>query len=667
MWLGQCHTFFSPQALSSMVSVSQGAFAAPTEVRDTRFGPCYIEPVYRRDTRFRLIRSSSAFDPRYDLPWVLLKVLSGLVDFKLFVRDIVSLKKTKEQLIQLLGETDNRVIALSGKWGTGKTHMWNEVQAASGDGQVKNALYVSLFGVSSIDQFKRKLIEAAIPGVESHGGLFDGLKNLFKTGVTAASEHYKALAAINGLNVLLMSPVVLRHKLVVIDDIERKHEKLGIDELLGFIDEYSQQHLSRFVLVLNDDQLSTKDDQNRLWATFREKVIDQEIKLSTSADEAFSIAIGLRPSRYAEAIRGASITCSLTNIRVVVRVIKVANQILADRDLEMAIQARVVPSIVLFSAIHYRGMDDGPDFKFALNVGNPNWASFTKDKNHEATPEEKREEGWRMLMQELGIHGCDEFEKQLVEFLESGLFEPAAIEAVIDRYVMESEAMEAREAAQNFLFRAFWDHRVDEKQLVAEAAAFPESAGLLDPFVATELQSVLAQLPGGAAIGDATIDRWIAAYREGNSFTANAENPFNNPLHPKIQAEFAAIKTAAQANATVLDACMHIIENSGWGTLQEVALRQATAADFETVIREMEDLDKLRRFMRQMIKMRLQRATYDAHFGTATERFVEACRAIANDAASPRLASLVRQLFDGIPLASELAPQSHAAGQTPHP
>ncbi len=575
----------------------------------------------------------------------------------------MSLEKTKEQLHQLLGQADNCVIALSGKWGTGKTHLWNEIKAESGDDKIKNALYVSLFGLSSIDQVKRKLIETAIPGVESHGGLFDGLKDLFNAGVKAASEHYKALAAINDLNVLLMAPIMLQNKLIIIDDIERKHEKLGIDEVLGFIDEYSQQHDSRFVLVLNDDQLSTKNNQKTLWTTLREKVIDHEIKLSTSADEAFSIAIGLRSSKYAKAIKQASITCSLTNIRIIVKVIKVANQILAGRDLEDVIQARVVPSIVLFSAIHYHGMDDGLDFKFALNVGKPNWEEdLAKDTNEAPSPEEKREGNWRMLMQELGIHGCDEFEKQLVEFLESGLLEAASIEAVIDRYVAESEAMKARETANNFIKRVYWDHRVNEAQLVAEAAVLPASAGLLDPFVATELQSVLAQLPGGAAIGDAIVDGWIKSYRESNPSTVNDENPFNNPLHPKIQAEFAAIKASTQANTTVVDACMHIIENSGWGTLQEVALGQATAADFETVIREMEDLDKLRRFMREMIKMHIQRAVYDPHFGTATERFVEACRTIANDAESPRLASLVQRLFEGTSLVSELALQSFADG-----
>jgi hypothetical protein len=60
-------------------------------------------------------------------------------------------------------------------------------------------------------------------------------------GVKAASEHYKALAALNDLNLLFMAPAVLRDIVIVIDDIERKHEKLGIDEVLGFIDEYSKQ------------------------------------------------------------------------------------------------------------------------------------------------------------------------------------------------------------------------------------------------------------------------------------------------------------------------------------------------------------------------------------------------------------------------------------------
>ena len=108
----------------------------------------------------------------------------------------MSLSKTKERLVRLLGQDGNSVIALSGKWGTGKTHLWNEVKEAWNDEKVKKALYVSLFGLSSVDQVKRKLIESAIPGVESHGGVFDGIKSFFNAGVTAASQHYKTMAAL---------------------------------------------------------------------------------------------------------------------------------------------------------------------------------------------------------------------------------------------------------------------------------------------------------------------------------------------------------------------------------------------------------------------------------------------------------------------------------------
>ena len=134
------------------------------------------------------------------------------------------------------------------------------------------------------------------------------------------------------------------------------------------------------------------------------------------------------------------------------------------------------------------------------------------------------------------------------------------------------------------------------------------------------------------------------------------ELPFNNPLHPRIQGEIAAIKANVQANTTVTEACMCIIENNGWGTLQEVTMRQATAAVFEATIRDMDDLDKLRRFMRRMIEMRLQKETYDPHFGAATSCFMEACRSIVCDKASPRLARLIKRLFEVTALASELSP-----------
>lgn len=581
----------------------------------------------------------------------------------------MSLEKTKNQLVKLLSTVGNGVIALSGKWGTGKTHLWNEVKRESKDEKIQKALYVSLFGLSTIDQVKRKLMEGALPDAALGGGKIEVIKNLFKSGVTAAATHYKALAAINDLNLLLMAPVALRNRVIVIDDIERKHDKLGIDEVLGFIDEYSKEFETRFVLVLNDDQLSNNGEQQKLWNTFREKVIDQEIRLSTSPDEAFAIAIRLWPSKYEQALRHGVIACGLSNIRIVGKVIKVANQILAGHGLTDAVQARVIPSIVLFSAIHYRGLEDGPDFQFALNIANPDWSTLVRDQNVEPTEQDKREDRWRMLMNELGIYGCDDFEKVLVEFLESGLLEGDQVQAIIGRYVAEGQLMEARQSARDFVKKAIWDHRASDADLVAEAAPFIGIAGQLDPYLATELHGVLSELDGGQPLADRLIQAWVSAINPSGGTAPVDDNLFGNPLHPDIKAAFDVAVAHAHAQATVVEACNHIIEHSGWGTMQELAMRRATAADFESAIRDM-DIEQLPRFMRHMIRMRLQRVTYDAHFGHATERFLEACRNIANDpaAASARLARLVKRLFAKTTLADELnspsATQADPSGGT---
>lgn len=574
----------------------------------------------------------------------------------------MSISKTKERLVHLLGQADISVIALSGMWGTGKTHLWREIKEESNDDKVRKALYVSLFGLSSVDQIKRKLIESAIPSIESHGAVLEWFKNFYKAGVTAVSQHYKSMAALNDLNVVLMAPVVCREKLIVIDDIERKHAKLGIDEVLGFIDDYSKQFRVRFVLVLNDDQLSTDGDQAKLWSTFREKVIDEEVRLLTSPKEAFSIAIKLTPSKYAQALERAIATCGLTNIRIVGKVVKTANQILADRDLAPAVQARVVPSIALFSAIHYRGMPDGPDFQFALNVGNTDWSHHFRNENEKPSEQDKREDSWRLQMRELGIHACAEFEKVLVDFLESGLFSAEQVQAIVGRFVNETQALNANSAAYRFMDRVFWEHRLSDADLVAEAGQLLSIVELMDPYVVTQLQRTLFDLRCGQALGQAIVDAWITAFKAGKHIGVEDDNLISRPIHPAIKVVFDTAKAEVQASATVVDACLDIIKNRGWGTRQQVAMKRATVADFDAAIRGM-DIDTLRLFMPQMTKMCLKRGTYDEHFGPAPQQFMDACRVISNDSNVPRLAALIRKFFAETSLAGELIPLSSSEAE----
>jgi hypothetical protein len=578
----------------------------------------------------------------------------------------MSLIDTKKQLQSSIKDEKNKVIAISGKWGTGKTYLWEEIKTESPDERVKNALYLSLFGLSTIEQVKRKLIEVSMPGVEENKTKFEALKDILNIGIKAAEEKYRIVAAIRDFNFMLGAPIVLKSKVIVIDDIERKHSALGIDEVLGFIDEYSKQFNSRFILVLNDDQLTSDKDQAKLWETFREKVIDHEVKLATSVDEAFEIAIKLEPTQHSKALKRAANTCSLTNIRIITKIIRVANQVLGNQSLEDAVQSRLIPSIVLFSAIHYRGIDDGPDFEFALKSA---VLDYRAKKDSLPTERQIKEDRWKVLVRELGIYSCSEFENLLVDFFESGIFNEERFKEIISIYRGDHETLKAQETARLFIRRVYWDQSIDDAGLLIEAIHLPNIARFLDMYTVTDLAEYLNNVSGGEILGQSIVDNWIAEFRTKKTTAVNLDfiDDFvrhDRKVHPKIESEFNAIKQKTQASTTVKDAVFHIIEKSGWGTLQNVALRNSTASDFESAIRSL-DFDNLSPFMRRMMEISANKESFQPSFGDAGDRFLEACITIANDKTSPRISNIIKRIFTNSTMADKLVPKKATRTKRP--
>ena len=167
--------------------------------------------------------------------------------------------RVKNSLIALLEDQDNKVIALTGKWGTGKTYLWKGVAAELFEkGETnKQPIYVSLFGVKSITDLKLRILQnaysknaKAVKNVLSAGG---GIIKDFIKWYAGVSIDSAALGA-----ALIWFQALAKDSLIVIDDIERKHKSLDIDEFLGMLDEYSETHNTRFLILLNTDKLLEK-------------------------------------------------------------------------------------------------------------------------------------------------------------------------------------------------------------------------------------------------------------------------------------------------------------------------------------------------------------------------------------------------------------------------
>ena len=98
-------------------------------------------------------------------------------------------KRVKDSLVALLQDRDYKVIALTGKWGTGKTYLWQSV-ADDQFGKKKASeqpIYVSLFGARTINELKLRILQntylkdASIVKklIKTSGGILAGAINRF--------------------------------------------------------------------------------------------------------------------------------------------------------------------------------------------------------------------------------------------------------------------------------------------------------------------------------------------------------------------------------------------------------------------------------------------------------------------------------------------------------
>jgi hypothetical protein len=365
----------------------------------------------------------------------------------------------------------------------------------------------------------------------------------------------------------------------------------------------------------------------------------------------------LTPSIYGAQIKKTVETCGVTNIRIICKVIKAANRILGDHQyLAEQVLNRVIPSTVLLAAIHYKGIEDGPDFEFVLKTGS------TEDWTDLGTQKEDLDEGgkrrakWKLFLHQLGIIESDEFELLIVEYLQSGLFDIAAVSKIIDRYAAEASTMTAQEMARQLRMHIIWHHNLTESELLTEASALAEEVHLLDAYNVTSLHELVSDLSGGQAVADLLLNNWIAAFKPQTGKDYDSENFFHRKLHPLIKEKFDAIKATDQAETTIFEACEQIVQNNGWSQRQEMVLRAATVKDFEEAIKSLE-ADQLRLFMCKFLELCVHHEKYISHFGTAMQHFIEACKNINSDPNTGRLPQLIQFLFKDAKLSPQLDPK----------
>ena len=203
--------------------------------------------------------------------------------------------------------SNGKIIMLSGKWGSGKTHFWkNKIQTIlkDKDKKIPNH-YISLYGKTSIEEIKNEVFLKIFESVDSFKFEEKGTK-LVKNTVDLISLFTKSVD-INGIKIDLSTASdslfgrienFLENKklkktveylnsgaIICFDDFERKSKDIDLNDLFGFITQLTLNFSCKVVIILNDDVF--EGEEKKIFSNVKEKSVSKFLKYEPSIKELF--------------------------------------------------------------------------------------------------------------------------------------------------------------------------------------------------------------------------------------------------------------------------------------------------------------------------------------------------------------------------------------------
>lgn len=197
-----------------------------------------------------------------------------------------------EQILEIIedyAKNDNTDYALmiNGKWGSGKTFFWKECirkrimelglverEIFSKKVEVPKVipLYVSLYGITNVNNLDRQILSAFYPIIESSIGSKTGKKALSigKTILSVANSYFKTDDIGLKINEIFAN---LKGFLICFDDLERLNKDLIFD-VLGHINNLVEHNSVKVLLLANEQEIFRKDEKPKEeYLKIKEKLI----------------------------------------------------------------------------------------------------------------------------------------------------------------------------------------------------------------------------------------------------------------------------------------------------------------------------------------------------------------------------------------------------------
>ncbi|QND71275.1 hypothetical protein [Tardiphaga robiniae] len=539
---------------------------------------------------------------------------------------------TKE-LGRFLADKRPEVICVKGRWGVGKTFAWKKaLQDAAAGGQIALGTYsyVSLFGITTLEQLKYSIFENRTSGKAIATGanlesVSVGFSDIIKT------VGPKTLEALGGKNLAEIAQassfLMVRDQFICIDDIERKGKDLRAIDILGLVSMLAEQRNCKIVIIMNDEQL---DEEKADFLKYQEKVIDRSLVYCPSPQE--SINIGLKDNKdFAQELGELCTRLNLSNIRVIKKIEKLVHQIWpVIKGYDPKIVKAHIKTMTVLGWAHYAEHGKPGEITSSESTVDfimKRYGRALYGQTAEITLEEQRVEA---LLRMVEFEKADEADAVLNEGIKNGYFDEVDIAKYCD---LSAEALNNSDAAAKW--SAVWDRLHgsfddDEKEFVVELmSAFEQNIKFISLSDLNHSVKILKQLSHEAE-AKTLIKTFIDRRSTDPSFFNLSSNVFGSQIDDADVRHACNEKLIATAPKRPLhEILLEIYKNRGWNPADMEALVGASVDDYYEAFK-MPLGDDHRRLVASALHFR-EFVNPDKEFLTVLEKAEEALRRIEKE------------------------------------
>ncbi len=540
-----------------------------------------------------------------------------------------SIERTRATLLAACEDQANRVVLLRGKWGTGKTFLWSTV---SGNPCFSIAgrppLYASLFGVRTINELKLRLAQRVYVKADTLG---TNTLKAFATNFKGWAEKKTGVSWADTAATWL--PTLLSQRYIILDDVERKHATLDTEEIMGMLDEFSQLYECRFLLLMNSEVLADSK-----WVLLHEKVIDAEIVLSPSPQDALQIAVPRQASPVYERFEAAVVGLEVTNIRGLHKIWKVVcrfKPFVPDLDC-----ASWVPVLTLMVASHYKLADGLPPPAFIRQY---NYITSKTDKGKQKVAEAP---GWTAALERLGITQGNEFVDVAEDYLSAGILDEERLTLVYRDLLAEQSGSEGVEHLLDFYQDYFWNPGKSLDDIKTTARALKKIVPTLHAEKIADLIKMASEI-GEPGLAVEYLDDWLAGLATRAHQNDFAHNIFDsrirdNDLHHLIAERLDQYRKLSVNPISITDAISWCASKPARPVDAET-LKRASREDYLQVLKDANP--ELLKDMLELFTGMLNSKSLVHPLRQAVRSFVEACAELCEKEETTRLAQIITREF----------------------